>query len=298
MKVKELVQKIAFGAKKHKSEIFFATGLLAIVGGTVVCCKETLKTPDILDEHKKSRAVLKAKEAEYPDYKPGKDLFKLYLYTTGKILWNYKWGIGLEALGIGLTCKGYSDKSAECASAMAGLSAVSTAFDEYRNRVKEEEGENKDRHYLTGESEMEITDIPAEGEVDENGKKKKVTKKKLTTGDPDTNGDGYGVYITKGNPVFDNDEEYFLMNLRRIQNNLNDKKQASLSNSICLNDIYKELCIEQKKKGMIAGYHGDHHFVEFDVKKVNLPDEYGEFHEVYWVGFKNLKKNIYDELEE
>lgn len=297
MKVKEMIQKIAFGAKKHKSEIFFITGIAAIVGGTVLCCKETLKTPDILEEHKKQRAEIKAKSEEYPDYKEGKDLFHLYLKTTGKLLWNYKWGIGLEALGIGLTCKGYSDKSAECASAMAGLSAVSTAFDEYRNRVREEDGEAKDRHYLTGESEMEFTDIPAEDELDENGKKKKVSKKKLTVGDPDTKGDGYGIYISPGNPLYDKEDDYFLMNIRRIQNNLNDKKQASLTNSICLNDIYESLYAEKCKKGMIAGYIGDHHFIEFDVKKVNLPDQFGEFHEAYWIGFKNLKKNIYDEME-
>ena len=298
MAVKDIFQKIAFGAKKNKSEIMFFSGLVAIVAGTVICCRETLKTPDIVTEHKVKRDMIKKKAEENEmEYHPGKDLFKLYLQTTGKILWNYKWGIGLEALGFVLVGKGYSEKNKQYLGASAGLAAVSAAFDEYRGRAREKYGDKVDQELLTGESEFEYTDIPAKGDLDENGKQKKVTKKKLKTSDPNAVGDGYGVYICKGNPVYDDDEDYVLASLRRIQNLCNDKKNAALSKSIVLNDIYSELYCEKRKKGMLAGYIGNDHFVEFDVKKVSLPDEFGNFHDAYWVGFKNLKKNIYDDME-
>ena len=298
MAVKDFIAKIALGAKKRKPEILFFSGLTAIAVGTVICCKETLKTPDILKEHKEKREEIKKTAAENPmEYHPGKDLAKLYIGTTGKLLWNYKWGIGMELLGFGLTGKGYSEKNQQYLGASAGLAAVTAAFDEYRGRAREKYGDKVDRELLTGESEFEYTDIPAKGDLDENGKQKKVTKKKLKTSDPNAVGDGYGVYITRGNPLYDDDEEYFLMNIRRVQNFCNDKKNAALSRSIVLNDIYSELYCEKKKKGMLAGYIGPHHFVEFDVKKVNLPDESGAFHEAYWIGFKNLKTNIYDDMD-
>lgn len=89
------------------------------------------------------------------------------------------------------------------------------------------------------------------------------------------------------------------MFLRSQQNFANDKLKAN--GHLTLNDVYDMLGFHDSKAGMVVGwiYDLDHpngdNYVEFDVKKVNLPNEQGGYEEAYAIDF-NVDGNIYNEM--
>ena len=132
--------------------------------------------------------------------------------------------------------------------------------------------------------------------IDEKGKEKKV-KKTIEVADP--NASEYVKYFTKSNPYWENNPEYVEMFLRSQQNYANDKLKAT--GHLTLNDVYDMLGFHDSKAGMVVGwiYDLDHpngdNYVEFDVKKVHLPDEQGGYEEAYAIDF-NVDGNIYNEM--
>ena len=132
--------------------------------------------------------------------------------------------------------------------------------------------------------------------TDEKGKEKKV-KKSIEVADP--NASGYVKYFTRSNPYWEEDSSYVEMFLRSQQNYANDKLKAT--GHLTLNDVYDMLGFHDSKAGMVVGWiydlnhpNGDN-YVEFDVKKVKLPNEQGGYEEAYAIDF-NVDGNIYNEM--
>lgn len=292
------LNKIGFGLKKRSPEILVAVGVVGTVVSAVMACKATTKINTILDETKEQLGKIHeyagnpdaAEKYNAEDAK--KDTAIVYAQTGVKLAKLYAPAVGLGILSISSILASNNILRKRNMAISAALAAATQDFKDYRNRVIERFGKDVDYQLRYNIKAEEIEETV----TDEKGKEKKV-KKSIEVADP--NASGYVKYFTRSNPYWEEDSSYVEMFLRSQQNYANDKLKAT--GHLTLNDVYDMLGFHDSKAGMVVGwiYDLDHpngdNYVEFDVKKVNLPNEQGGYEEAYAIDF-NVDGNIYNEM--
>ncbi len=292
------LNKIGFGLKKRSPEILVAVGVVGTVVSAVMACKATTKINTILDETKEQLDKIHeyagnpdvAEKYNAEDAK--KDTAIVYGQAGVKLAKLYAPAVGLGILSISSILASNNILRKRNMAISAALAAATQDFKDYRNRVIERFGKEVDHQLRYNIKAEEIEETV----TDEKGKEKKV-KKSIEVADP--NASGYVKYFTRSNPYWEEDSSYVEMFLRSQQNYANDKLKAT--GHLTLNDVYDMLGFHDSKAGMVVGwiYDLDHpngdNYVEFDVKKVNLPNEQGGYEEAYAIDF-NVDGNIYNEM--
>lgn len=292
------LNKIGFGLKKRSPEILVAVGVVGTVVSAVMACKATTKIDTILDETKEQLDKIHeyagnpdvAEKYNAEDAK--KDTAIVYAQAGVKLAKLYAPAVGLGILSISSILASNNILRKRNMAISAALVAATQDFKDYRNRVIERFGKEVDHQLRYNIKAEEIEETV----TDEKGKEKKV-KKSIEVADP--NASGYVKYFTRSNPYWEEDSSYVEMFLRSQQNYANDKLKAT--GHLTLNDVYDMLGFHDSKAGMVVGwiYDLDHpngdNYVEFDVKKVNLPNEQGGYEEAYAIDF-NVDGNIYNEM--
>ena len=292
------LNKIGFGLKKRSPEILVAVGVVGTVVSAVMACKATTKINTILDETKEQLDKIHeyagnpdvAEKYNAEDAK--KDTAIVYAQAGVKLAKLYAPAVGLGILSISSILASNNILRKRNMAISAALAAATQDFKDYRNRVIERFGKEVDHQLRYNIKAEEIEETV----TDEKGKEKKV-KKSIEVADP--NASGYAKYFTRSNPYWEEDSSYVEMFLRSQQNYANDKLKAT--GHLTLNDVYDMLGFHDSKAGMVVGwiYDLDHpngdNYVEFDVKKVNLPNEQGGYEEAYAIDF-NVDGNIYNEM--
>lgn len=292
------LNKIGFGLKKRSPEILVAVGVVGTVVSAVMACKATTKINTILDETKEQLDKIHeyagnpdvAEKYNAEDAK--KDTAIVYTQTGVKLAKLYAPAVGLGILSISSILASNNILRKRNMAISAALAAATQDFKDYRNRVIERFGKEVDHQLRYNIKAEEIEETV----TDEKGKEKKV-KKSIEVADP--NASEYVKYFTRSNPYWEEDSSYVEMFLRSQQNYANDKLKAT--GHLTLNDVYDMLGFHDSKAGMVVGwiYDLDHpngdNYVEFDVKKVNLPNEQGGYEEAYAIDF-NVDGNIYNEM--
>ena len=292
------LNKIGFGLKKRSPEILVAVGVVGTVVSAVMACKATTKIDTILDETKEQLDKIHeyagnpdvAEKYNAEDAK--KDTAIVYGQAGVKLAKLYAPAVGLGILSISSILASNNILRKRNMAISAALAAATQDFKDYRNRVIERFGKEVDHQLRYNIKAEEIEETV----TDEKGKEKKV-KKNIEVADP--NASGYAKYFTRSNPYWEEDSSYVEMFLRSQQNFANDKLKAN--GHLTLNYVYDMLGFHDSKAGMVVGwiYDLDHpngdNYVEFDVKKVNLPNEQGGYEEAYAIDF-NVDGNIYNEM--
>ena len=292
------LNKIGFGLKKRSPEILVAVGVVGTVVSAVMACKATTKIDTILDETKEQLDKIHeyagnpdvAEKYNAEDAK--KDTAIVYAQAGVKLAKLYAPAVGLGILSISSILASNNILRKRNMAISAALAAATQDFKDYRNRVIERFGKEVDHQLRYNIKAEEIEETV----TDEKGKEKKV-KKSIEVAD--LNASGYVKYFTRSNPYWEEDSSYVEMFLRSQQNYANDKLKAT--GHLTLNDVYDMLGFHDSKAGMVVGwiYDLDHpngdNYVEFDVKKVNLPNEQGGYEEAYAIDF-NVDGNIYNEM--
>lgn len=292
------LNKIGFGLKKRSPEILVAVGVVGTVVSAVMACKATTKINTILDETKEQLGKIHeyagnpdaAEKYNAEDAK--KDTAIVYAQTGVKLAKLYAPAVGLGILSISSILASNNILRKRNMAISAALAAATQDFKDYRNCVIERFGKEVDHQLRYNIKAEEIEETV----TDEKGKEKKV-KKSIEVADP--NASGYVKYFTRSNPYWEENSSYVEMFLRSQQNYANDKLKAT--GHLTLNDVYDMLGFHDSKAGMVVGwiYDLDHpngdNYVEFDVKKVNLPNEQGGYEEAYAIDF-NVDGNIYNEM--
>ena len=292
------LNKIGFGLKKRSPEILVAVGVVGTVVSAVMACKATTKINTILDETKEQLdkiheyAGIPDVAEKYNAEDAKKDTAIVYAQAGVKLAKLYAPAVGLGILSISSILASNNILRKRNMAISAALAAATQDFKDYRNRVIERFGKEVDHQLRYNIKAEEIEETV----TDEKGKEKKV-KKSIEVADP--NASGYVKYFTRSNPYWEEDSSYVEMFLRSQQNYANDKLKAT--GHLTLNDVYDMLGFHDSKAGMVVGwiYDLDHpngdNYVEFDVKKVNLPNEQGGYEEAYAIDF-NVDGNIYNEM--
>lgn len=170
--------------EKNLPKILQIFGTIAVTGGAIWACKNTVKAVGIMEEHHEMAEDLEdaieqsrgcdAEDADlYSEDAYNKDKKALYIQTTGRLAKTYALPVltftaGVVALNIGQAV--LEDRLATMTGAYVGLRTI---FDKYRKRVIEDYGEETDYDYLHGLKTCERT------VKDENGKKVKEKYKEV-----------------------------------------------------------------------------------------------------------------------
>lgn len=246
-----LANKFAFKAKKHSPEILIAVGAVSIVTGTVQACKATLKMQDVLETtsdnlekiHGLEDCTLKVKEGEtYTEEDARKDKTTVYIQTAVKAVKLYGPSIVLIGGGLGCMIGSHIIMRRRYGAAVAAYSAVTTAFNEYKARVKERFGEQTQYELEHGVKAEEVET------TDENGNKKKetvyVTDKMIKH--------PYSVIFDESNPNWERDSGYNLIFIKNAEDAANRKLRRK--GYLFLNDVYDMLGISNTYIGQFAGW--------------------------------------------
>lgn len=239
--------------KKYSPEILTAAGVIGTVGSTVLACKATLKVEDILDEAKKKSNLINAVhdgeievDAEYTDKDYSKDLIVNRTQTAVKLIKLYGPAITLGALSITAILGGQHILRKRNVAVMAAYKLCEESFNNYRSRVKEELGEEKDRQFYYGMTEETVKDKVKS----EDGKTKTVTKKVEKA--PDHLYSQYARFFDEANINWDKSPEQNMYFLKMVQNQMNDKLKAR--GHVFLNEVYDALGFDRSEAGQLVGW--------------------------------------------
>ena len=250
---------------RKKPEIALAAGLACGAAAIIFAGKETLSAQKIVEEHKKNldtihEAADVATEEEYTDKQLGKDLAVAYGQTTVKLVKNYIPAIGFAAASAGLILYSHRVMVGRNMALAAAYATVDKSFRDYRSRVKEELGEDIDRH-LRFDTATETVDREV---IDKKGKKKLVA----TEVERPRNLSEYAKFFDSSNPNWDKNPEFNLYFLKRREQIATDKLRAK--GFLFLNEVYELLDIPATIAGQSIGWlrddsHPELSFVDFGI---------------------------------
>ena len=235
---------------QHKAGLLIGSGIGLGIGSTVWACIATVKAGDILDKHnaemeKIEQAKEIADEGEYTEKDIKHDRLVIWGNTIASFGKLYAGPAICMGAGIGCILGGTKILSAKYGMAMAALGVTEELFSNYRGRVIDDQGVEKDQEYLTGRKierktvTEEITD-PETGKT----KKQKVEEEYIDINIKDTAFwiKVFGEYNPNGskNNEWDHNIDLCLYSLRAKQNCWNEQFQRN-ETKIYLNDVLKDL---------------------------------------------------------
>lgn len=252
--VTRAVTKTVMKAQANSPTILFVGGVIGIVSSGVLACRSTLKVEEVLNEHRKT--ALDIKTVQHEQYTEGDrkhDLTLLYVQSAVKFTKLYGPSIIIASVSIGMLTKSHNILSKRNAALTAAYTAIEKGFKDYRRRVIDEYGEDKDREFRYGK---ETGTIPLESSE---GKKK--IKKTSYSGTS-----MYSKIFDEYNQNWDPHPEYNVLFLRGVQNQCNDRLRAK--GHLTLNEVYRDLGMDETPEGAVVGWiydgEGDG-FVDFGI---------------------------------
>lgn len=234
--------------KKHSPEVLFGVGVAGMVGTVVLACRATLRIDEVLDEvnNKAALADHMRASAAYPEYSEKDYRHDIYVLRV-KGIWAltrlYAPAVGLGTLSVAALTGSHHILSTRNTAMAAAYAAVDRGFQEYRDRVVEEFGEDKDRELRHGTETYKEMVLKKDG-----GTKTKTAKRVNLTNKPSMYAKIFGESNENWDPVL----EYNLLFIRSQQNYAN--QQLTAKGFLILNDVYKTLGFEPTPEGCVVGW--------------------------------------------
>lgn len=234
-------------AKRNSPHIFFAAGVVGVIGGAVLASRATLKLDETLDEIKEDVGAVKDMATRASLENPGyteQDYYKDLGYVYGKsavaIVKLYGPSVLVGAVSIAALTGSHIQLTRRNTALTVTLAGISKAFDEYRGRVRKEIGEPREKELYQN---IEVVEHKGEQII------RKVD---------DTNGlSQYAVIWDEASIRWKKDPELNRMFLQHQQNYHNDILHTR--GFVFLNEVYEALGLPLTTKGQIVGWmiHGD-----------------------------------------
>jgi len=275
--------------KANSPHIFFGLGVVGVVAGAVLASKATLQLEEKLDEVKADFEGLKnvAEEAvkhsnlTYTEQDYHKDLGLLTAKSAVKLGRLYAPAIVVGGFGIAALTGSHVQLTKRNTALTITLAAVSKAYDDYRTRVREELGEETERHIYQNAREETI-------EVD--GKKETVQ-----VIDPN----GHSVYarcFDVFSSCWEKDAEVNRIFIECQQKYMNHILQ--IRGHVMLNDVYDKLGLERTPAGAVVGwvYQGEgDNFIDFDLNNPSNARFLAGYENAVWLDF-NVDGVVYEQI--
>lgn len=249
-------------AQKHSPALLFGVGIVSIVTTVVLASRATLKVDEVLE--KAQQDLEKARTLESPKYSEvdrQKDIALVHSKAAMSIVKLYGPAVIVGVVGVCALTGSHVILTKRNVALTAAYAAIEKSFNQYRKRIVDEFGVEKDRHLHYGTVDKEIVEETEEGPV----------VKTIKRVDP--NGfSAYAKWFDESNPNWTNRSEYNSMFLRGKQNYANDRLRSH--GHVFLNEVYDSLGIERTKAGAVVGWiiskDGDN-YVDFGLFDGNSP---------------------------
>lgn len=236
--------------KKHSPEILMGVGVVSFFGTIILACRATTRAEEILDKHAHEMENIKeaAAVAEADDmYDDRKDKIIVYTHTATDMAKLYAPAIAAGTLTLGCFLKAYSIINGRYLGVVAAYNGLSLAFDAYRQRVKEELGDQMDRHFRYGCTEDTIEVSTDKGD----GKGFKTTKEKVENTDRGSISQ-YAKFFDRSCPEWDENASFNMRWLRANETAANDILNSR--GHIFLNEVYDMIGLPHTSEGAMVGW--------------------------------------------
>lgn len=258
--------KTSLKLKKAAPDIFLGGGVVGIVAATVMACKATTKASKIMGRlnnevdtlHDLKDGKVEIPEGEtYSEKDFAHDLAIAYGHGAMNLAKVYGPAISVGAASLTLIFASHHILKKRNLAVMAAYTSVQKAFDEYRARVVQAEGKEKDREYRYGVK----TERISETVTDEKGKEKTVEKEVVTV--PAVS--QYARFFDEASLYWSKSPEKNLLFLKSQQNWFNDR--LKIKGHVFLNEVYDALDIPRTSAGAVVGWIKDNkdNYIDFGI---------------------------------
>lgn len=174
MSIKDTFYNIGFKIKKNKPEILLAMGIASGIAATVTACFATRKIDAITEEAKKDidyievtarqgECIIDNKLVPYTEEDKVKDIAITKRKMVGKLVVNYAVPVALQVASIACIIGSYKEQKARNIALATSLTAMTTFLSQYRERVANEVGHDREIELYTGTDTVEVTEMKEDG---------------------------------------------------------------------------------------------------------------------------------------
>lgn len=245
-------------SQKHSPTVLFAAGVIGVVTATVLACRATRKLDEVLDGVEKD--IHQVKELDNSSRDRQKDLAYIYIRTGFDVIKLYGPAVIIGVTAIG--CLGGSHRilTKRNAALTAAYAALDKGFKEYRQRVVDELGLEKDLEFRHGVVTKEI--------IEEGDKGHKIVEVKKPYG-----ASIYARFFDEYSPLWSREPMYNGVFLTSQQRYANDMLLAR--GHLFLNEVYDMLGLDRSKAGAVVGWvvgsDGGDGYVDFGIYSEKNP---------------------------
>lgn len=225
-------------AKKNSPTMFFVGGVAGVVGATVLACRATLKLHETLDEVQKDLEEVRIPEDQEPTKDQVLDVAYVYTKSAAKIGRLYGPSIIVGTLSIAALTGSHVTLVRRNAALSATVATISKAYDEYRHRVREEVGADRERELYNAIDDRMVEKADGTKEIE-----KVVDVNRFSV---------YSKIFDESNVNFEKHPEYNRLFLQCQQNYWNHRLQAK--GHVILNEVYESLGFEHTQAGAVVGW--------------------------------------------
>lgn len=290
-KAGSVAMKTGMKLRKYSPEIMLAGGIVAGAAAIITACVATKKAEPIIEEaHKElddiQNAVVVNEEGQEKSL-TAKEMKKEAFVVCRRLTWKLCKVYGLAAFlfltSVGLILGSHGILKKRYISTSLAYKALDEAFKDYRNRIQEAVGKDKELHFFNATEEGgETTVIDESGDAVTTKEVVKCREKKYSPYEFDFNS-----HTAPGN--WEANSDYNLMFLRNVENYLNDLLNSR--GHVFLNEALDALGLKRTREGSVTGWikgNGGDDYVDLGVSDY-YTDEYCDAHDGY---IKNIHLNF------
>lgn len=259
-----LIETVVQTTKKHLPDILVGIGVVGVIGGTVIACKDTKKLDPVLEEHKEMMDVIHeyAEKGEIKDQETGevapyteqdkrRDTALTYFKTGLKVARIYLPSGAIISGSLACILGSHKILNKRNLGLTAAYTGVAETFKEYRKNIVEKFGEDADIEARYGlkakkkknkDGEEETTYTKTEKFVLRESDHSSFFRRKASKDDE------------MGSKWWDEDKTMRFSNIRSIIRFQNKKLEDSKSKCIPLNAVLDAMDLPPKKDGWVLGY--------------------------------------------
>ena len=234
--VKTLAFKGAALAQKYAPEILTGLGVIGVATSTVLIAKQTLKLEETVDKAEVRLVAAKNVKEEGGD---SLVVVKAYLANTGDIVKLYGAPVSLALASIASILAAHGIMRRRNAALVAAYGVLETAFANYRDRVREVVGEDREQELYYG---------VREATVEQKGSGKKTTVKDGSAGPLSP----YALLFDESNVYWEPEAGTNKTFLLIKQQHFND--MLFMRGHLFLNDVHRALGFPETKAGQTVGW--------------------------------------------
>lgn len=245
--------------QKHSPRVLFVAGIVGVGATVVLACRATLKVHEVLDEHEKVKAamglVLENEDRAYTEEDYRKDHILLMARTAGRFVKLYGPSIVIGVAAISCLTGAHVVLNRRNVAVTAAYAALEKGFRDYRKRVVDQYGDDKDQEFRYGLVHGEIVEETEQGP-------KVVGVKKWPDG---VTRSIYARLFDESSSSWQRAPGYNQMFIRAQQAYANDLLNSR--GHVFLNDVHDMLGLSRTQEGAVVGWvlgNGDG-FIDFGV---------------------------------